>query len=165
MCIITVMKRNIAVSLECFVKKGDRYLMLHRNPNRRILPDIWMAPGGHREFNEGLFACAHREVFEETGLLINNLQIKATGNAYVKDIDEEFYFHMLTAYYVSGELKTNEKDGTFEWLTKEEILKLDNLLPELKHILPHILSDNKNCISYIALYETGTKMISFTIER
>lgn len=158
------MKRNIAVSLECFVKKGDRYLMLHRNPNRRIMPNIWMAPGGHREFNEGLFMCARREIFEETGLQINNLHIKATGNAYVKDIDEEFYFHMLTADYASGELKTNEKDGTFEWLTREEILKLDNLLPELKHILPHILSDNINCISYAALYETGTKMIEFKME-
>ena len=43
-------QRNIAVTLECFVKKDGKYLMLHRNPKKRIMPDVWMAPGGHREF-------------------------------------------------------------------------------------------------------------------
>ncbi len=156
--------RNITVTLECFVKKGDRYLMLHRNPNRRIMPNIWMAPGGHREFNEGLFECARREVREETGLEIKHIRIMATGNAHVQDIDQEFYFHMLVADYESGELKTDEKDGSFEWLTKEEILKLDNLLPELTHILPHVFSDKQNCISYTAIYETSSKMTEFKIE-
>ncbi|MFH0773826.1 MAG: NUDIX domain-containing protein [bacterium] len=158
------MKRNVVVTLECFVKRGNKYLLLHRNPAKRIMPDIWMAPGGHREFNEGLFACARREVFEETGLQIKNLQVKATGNAYVKDINQEFFFHMLTADYASGELKTNKEDGTFAWLTKKQIINLPKLLPELKYILPHVLSNKKNAISYTAFYETGVKMTSFCIE-
>jgi hypothetical protein len=83
----------------------------------------------------------------------------------VQDIDQEFYFHMLVADYAGGELKTDEKDGSFEWLTAEEILKLDNLLPELKHILPHVFSDKPHCISYTAVYETATKMTSFSIEK
>ena len=159
------MKRNIVVTLECFVKKGNKYLLLHRNPAKKIMPNIWMAPGGHREFNEGLFTCARREIFEETGLKIKNIQIKAAGNAYVKDIDQEFFFHMLVADYASGELKTNDEDGTFAWLTKTQILKLDNLLPELRHILPHVLSKKNNTISYTALYESGTEMSDFTIEK
>ena len=158
------MARNIVVTLECFVKKGNKYLLLHRNPNKRIMPDIWMAPGGHREFNEGLFACARREVMEETGLQIKNIKIKAVGNAYVKDIDQEFYFHMLTADYAGGILKGNPQDGTLVWLTKTEILKLDKLLPELKKILPHILSKEENVISYTAHYEKGTLMDKFNIE-
>lgn len=158
------MTRNIVVTLECFVKKGDKYLLLHRNPNKRIMPDIWMAPGGHREFNEGLFACARREIMEETGLTIKNLRIKATGNAHVKDIDQEFYFHMLVADYAGGEVKGSPEDGELVWLTKEEILKLDKLLPELKKILPHILSDNHEVVSYTALYEKGTVMNEFNIE-
>ena len=159
------MLRNIVATLECFIKKDNTYLMLHRNPNKRIMPDIWMAPGGHREFNEGLFACARREIMEETGLAIKNIRIKATGNAYVKDIDQEFYFHMLTADYESGALRGNPEDGKLAWLTKEEILKLDKLLPELKKILPHILSDNQEVISYTAQYESGTLMNEFKIEK
>ena len=124
--------RNIAVTLECFVRKGNKYLMLKRNDNKRIMPGVWMAPGGKREFNEGLFECARREVMEEAGLEIKNIQIKVTGNAYLKDLDEEFYFHLLVADWAGGELRQNCNEGKLKWLTKSEMLKLDNILAELK---------------------------------
>ena len=108
---MSTMKRNSVVTLECFVRKDGKFLMLHRSPTKRIMPDIWMAPGGHREFNEGLFECARREILEETGLTVKNLQVKATGNAYLKDLDQEFYFHMLVADYAGGELKPKMDDG------------------------------------------------------
>lgn len=157
-------QRNIVVTLECFVKKNGKYLMLHRNPHRRIMPDVWMAPGGHREFNEGLFECARREVFEETGIKIKNLRIKATGNAYLIDLDQEFYFHFIFADYAGGKLIQDPKEGEFVWLTSKEIAKLDNLLSEIHEILPFIFSDNNQVISYKAVYEKGNKMISFQLE-
>src|SRR3972149_8552667 len=132
--------RNIAVTLECFIKKGNKYLMLHRNPTKRIMPDVWMAPGGHREFNEGLFACARREVMEETGLEIKNLRIRATGCAYIGNLKEEFFFHFVLADYAGGTLKPNE-DGQFVWLTEKEILAKENLLAELKHVFPFVLNE------------------------
>lgn len=156
--------RNISVTLECFIKKDGRYLMLHRNENKKIIPGVWMAPGGHREFNEGLFEAARREIHEETGLQIKNIQLKAVGNAYLKDLDKELYFSMLVADYESGDLKTNISDGEFSWLSKEEILNLENLLEELKKIIPHILSDNKEVISYKAVYEKANIMSYFTVE-
>ena len=158
-------KRNIAVTLECFVKKGNKYLMLHRSVNKRIMPDVWMAPGGHREFNEGLFECARREVFEETGLKIKNLRIKATGNAYLKDLDQEFYFHFVFADYAGGKLKPNNKDGKFVWLTIEEIKKLPNLLAETHKIVAHIFADDEKVISYKAVYDKANKLSFFQIEK
>lgn len=157
-------KRNIVVTLECFVKKDGKYLMLHRSNNKRIMPDVWMAPGGKREFNEGLFEATRREIMEETGLTIKNLRIKATGNAYLKDLDQELYFHFLIADYKSGKLKQNPDDGELKWLTPEEIAKLPNLLSEIKEILPYILKDNNQIISYKAVYEKGNQMSSFILE-
>jgi 8-oxo-dGTP diphosphatase len=155
--------RNISVTLECFVKKDNKFLMLHRGAHKKIMPNVWMAPGGHREFNEGLFECARREVKEETNLEIKNLEIKATGNAYVKDNDTEFFFHLVFADYAGGELQTSENDGEFAWLTAEEILKLDTLLPEIKAVLPLILKSDKT-ISFKAEYSEGNKMIHFSVE-
>lgn len=146
-------KRNIAVTLECFVKKDGKYLMLHRAADKRIMPGIWMAPGGHREFNEGLFECARREIREETGLEIKNLRIRATGNAFIKNLNEEFYFHFVFAEYAEGDLKQNDKDGDFVWLSKDEILKLDNLLAELKQVLPILFADQETIISFKAEYD------------
>lgn len=157
-------KRNIAVTLECFVKKGNKYLMLHRRSDKRIMPGVWMAPGGHREFNEGLFECTKREIKEETGLNVKNIKIKVAGNAYLADLDQEFYFHLLTADYGGGKLKQKVEDGEFAWLTKKEILKLDNLLAELREVLPHIFSNSDRVITYKAVYEKGNKMSSFILE-
>lgn len=156
--------RNIAVTLECFVQKDGKYLMLHRNPAKRIMPDVWMAPGGHREFNEGLFECARREIFEETGLTIKNLRVKATGNAYLKDLNQEFFFHFVFADYAGGELKQNPEDGEFVWVSPEKMMKLDNLLAEIHEILPYLFDGTDRIISYKAVYETGNKMTEFYLE-
>ncbi len=156
-------KRNVLVTLECFVKKDGKYLMLHRNKNKKIMPDVWMAPGGKREFNEGLFSCARREIKEETNLEIKNIQVKAIGNAYLKDLDSELFFHLLTADYAGGTLKETPKDGELVWLTPEEISKLPNLLAELKEVLPYLIGD-QGIISYTAEYEKGNEMTYFQTE-
>ncbi len=158
-------QRNIAVTLECFVKKNGKYLMLHRSSHKKIMPDVWMAPGGHREFNEGLFECARREILEETGLKIKNIRLKVVGNAHLKDIDAEIFFNLLVADFADGELKTTIEDGEFVWLSPDEILKLDNLLAELKKVLPHIFSDSEKVISYKAIYNKGNHMTHFEIEK
>jgi len=157
--------RNIAVTLECFVKKGNKYLMLHRHQDKRIMPDVWMAPGGHREFNEGLFTCARREVLEEAGLIIKNLRIKATGCAYLTDLNQEFYFHFIVADYAEGKLKPKVDDGEFVWLTPKEILSQKNLLAELKTVLPYVFSKKQPVISFRAVYEKRNKLKELMIEK
>ena len=157
-------QRNIYITLQCFVKKDGKYLMLHRGAHKKVMPNVWMAPGGKREFNEGVFDCARREIKEEASLDIKNLHILSTGNAYLKDLDEEIFFHLIGADYAGGELSENPEDGKLEWLTLEEILKLDDLLAELKNVLPIILGDNPKVVSYCSEYEVRNKMTDFKIE-
>lgn len=156
---------EIIASLECYVKKDGKYLMLHRDRNKRIMPGVWMAPGGKREFGEGLFECARREIFEETGLKINNLRVKATGIVYIKDLDLQLLVNFLTAEYASGKLKQNPEDGELVWLKPEEILKLDNLLEELKHVLPFVFNDAKDVVSFRSVYSKGNNMVEFELEK
>lgn len=157
-------KRNIAVTLECFVKKDQKYLMLHRAKHKKIMPDIWMAPGGHIEFNEGLYAAARREILEETGLTIKNLRIKVVGNAYLKDLDQELFFYWIMADYAGGELQFTDHDGEMAWLTPEEIAKLPTLLPEMREVVAQLFDNTPEIISYTASYEKGADMTSFILE-
>lgn len=163
-CLLAMTQRNILVTLECFVQKDGKYLMLHRNADKRIMPNVWMAPGGKREFNEGLFTATRREIMEETGLTIKNLRIKATGNAYLKDLEQEVFFHFVFADFAGGELHQNPEDGELKWLTPEEIMQLDNLLAEIKKVGPFIFDGSDSVISYTAVYETGNELTDFTIE-
>ena len=157
--------RNIVITFECFVKKQEKYLMLHRHKDKKIMPNVWMAPGGKREFNEGLFAAARREVREETGLEIKNLQVLATGNSYLKDLDQEFFFHFVTAEYASGELILNPPDGELVWVTLDEMAKLNNILAEIHHFIPYLAKSHKEVISFTAVYEKGNELVEFEIEK
>ena len=157
-------RRSVSVTLQCFIKDEGRYLMLHRNSSKRIMPNIWMAPGGHRKFCEGLFEATRREVLEETGLEVKNLRIKATAVAYLKDLDQELYLHLMVAEYAGGVLRSDPDEGVLAWLTLEEISKLDDLLSELRQILPYIFNDGDKVISYKVVYEEGNKMVGFTLE-
>lgn len=44
------------------------------------MPGYYAAPGGHLEHGESFAACARREVFEETGLVITSVKLLTIGN-------------------------------------------------------------------------------------
>jgi len=155
---------NVEITVECFVEKDGKHLMLRRHPSKRILPNVWIAPGGHQEPGEGLFACTRREIKEETGLEIKNIRLRAVGRGYLQDINTEFAFHILTATYASGELISNPADGELIWLTPEEMLNLDNVLEELKPLFPLILNENNGVISVRAAYDGPNHLSEFEIE-
>jgi 8-oxo-dGTP diphosphatase len=161
---VSAMSKSVN-TLECFVKRDGKYLMLRRNSVKRILPGVWMAPGGHLEPHEGLFECARREILEETGLSIKNICVRAVGYAYLKDLDQEFHLHLLIADYAKGELLQNPSDGSLEWLGAQQILDLDNLLMELKSVLPFVFNEDGPVVSYKAAYDQGNSMVRFEIEK
>jgi 8-oxo-dGTP pyrophosphatase MutT (NUDIX family) len=157
--------RPILLTVDCFIKKENKYLLLHRNPQKRILPDILLGPGGKLELKEGLFEATRREIKEETDLNIRNLAIRAVGMAYLMDIHEEVSFHLVTADYASGKVSQNNKDGVLEWYTLKEMLAHPNLLAELHTIAPIIFNSKNPVISYKVIYEAGNFLQKLTIEK
>ena len=129
------------------------------------MPDDWMAPGGKREVNEGVFACTHREIFEETGLKIKNLHVKVVGSAFLEDLQQEVHFHWLTANYKSGKVVSDPDDGELVWLTPQEIAALPNLLAETKEVLSDLFADNQTITSYTCVYKKGNEMTEFCKEQ
>lgn len=97
----------------------------------------WSFPGGHLEFNESLEDCAKRELEEETGITVKNIQ-KFT---YTNDIFPKEEKHYITCFvkadYDYGEAKILEPDKCekwdwFEWDKMPEplFIPLQNLLKE-----------------------------------
>ena len=156
--------RQMIVGLQCFVKKSGKYLMLKRHESKQIMPGVWMAPGGTREFTEGLFSCARREILEETGLKIKNLSVRAVGTAFLKDINQEIHFHFLTADFSSGKLKPETGVGKLMWLKPTEILQLENLLSEHKRILPHVFGKDPRVVSFRCVYSKGNDLEEIVVE-
>jgi 8-oxo-dGTP diphosphatase len=97
----------------------------------------WAFPGGHLEFGESIEDCAKREVMEEVGITIKQIE-KFT---FTNDIFAEENKHYITCYvramYDSGEVQIMEPHKCegwdwFEWNKFPEniFVPLQNLLKE-----------------------------------
>jgi len=73
----------------------------------------WTMPGGKLDFHEGLKEAAVREVFEETGMKVKDIEIISVSNEIVPDK------HFVTIGFLcndfEGEPKVMEPDEITEW--------------------------------------------------
>jgi 8-oxo-dGTP diphosphatase len=108
----------------CYVKRDGCTLMLYRNkkPND-IHEGKWNGLGGKFEPGETPEECVTREVWEESGLSIQNPKLcgllmfpKFKGN--------DWYVFVFTANKFSGAL-IDSPEGRLEWIPDEEALNLN----------------------------------------
>ena len=113
------MSRQIPVTLTnmCMVYDGDKMLVQNR------LDPSWPGitfPGGHVESGESFCASVIREVYEETGLTIENPLL--CGIKEWENSDGSRYIVLLyKTNKFSGEIRSSD-EGEIFWATREEIL-------------------------------------------
>jgi len=100
----------------------------------------WCFPGGHLEFNEEIEECAKREVLEETGIKIKNIEFSTITNDIFTKENKHYITIFIVCEYDSGEVKTMEpnkceKWDLFEWenLPKPLFIPIQNLLKKGFH--------------------------------
>jgi len=107
------MQNRPAVGVAAIVIKNKKVLLGKRLNSHGA--GAWAFPGGHLEFGESLKDCAKREVFEETGLLIKNIQHVAYTNDIFKEEQKHYVTLFVVARYDSGKLQLNEPDKCEKW--------------------------------------------------
>jgi 8-oxo-dGTP diphosphatase len=121
----------------CFVLNGDDLLMMKRGPNRRIFPNRYNGVGGHIERDEDPLTSIRREVLEETGLDVHDVQLRAIYNIDAGAASGIMVF-VFTAVSTSREVVAND-EGTLHWINRNDLLSLD-LVEDLPQLLPRVLA-------------------------
>ena len=109
------------VGVAVIIKKYNKILLGKRKNAHG--EGTWAFPGGHLEFGEKVFDCARREVYEEVGIKINNLE----HGPYTEDIFKKENKHYITLFvisdYESGEVKIMEleKCESWEWFSWDNL--------------------------------------------
>ena len=100
----------------CMITQGEKVLVLDRkNPD---WPGVTF-PGGHVEPNESFVASVIREVWEETGLAVENPVLCGTKQ-FPTDEGARYVVLFYKADRFTGELKSSSEGEVF-WLDREDL--------------------------------------------
>ncbi len=112
------------LSVLCYIQKNGKTLMLHRvKKENDIHHDKWNGLGGKMEANESPEDAVKREILEESGLILEDSQLKGVITYPQTNNDEEWIVFVFTANKFTGELiECNE--GNLEWIENSKIKDL-----------------------------------------
>lgn len=99
--------------------------------------NTWATPGGHLELGESVEACAERETYEETGLVVNTFKKLCFTNDIFETENKHYVTLFVVANSLSGEPKITEPDKCKQW----KWFKLDELPEPLFLPLNNLLKD------------------------
>lgn len=127
---------SVILTNMCMIYDGDRVLVQDKKD------DSWGGvtfPGGHVENGESLTDAVIREVYEETGLIVSELQLCGIKNWFNNDGSRYMVIFYKTDKF-SGEIKSSEEGEVF-WTTVDEMKKM-NLAEGMDMMLELFINDN-----------------------
>ena len=126
----------------CMITDGEKVLVQDRkDPN---WPGITF-PGGHVEKNESFVASVIREVYEETGLMIENPTLCGTKQFQDKQ-DARYVVLFYKATRFSGELKSSDEGEVF-WIHRNDLTKYP-LAPDMEDMVRVMEDENLSEFHY-----------------
>ena len=124
----------------CFVLNGSDVLLMKRASHKRVFPNQYNGVGGHIERDEDPLTSAKREILEETGLIVTNLQLCAVYNIDANAATGIVLFVFTAESNTRGIIANDE--GTLHWIPQKDVMQVD-LVEDLPIILPRILAMDK----------------------
>ncbi len=105
------MEKRPIVVMGLIIRKDGKILL----GKRKKYPLAWGLPGGKLDFGEDIKEGIKREVREEVGLKVKNIEFTAVTNDIMEKINEHFVTIILTSDYDSGEVVLKEPDKCEKW--------------------------------------------------
>lgn len=132
------MEKKITIGNVCFIQDPCHNNVLLLERNKDPLKGLWTGVGGKTEFHEDIKASCLREIGEETGLEVRDLQLKGIVKTIVLGKDSSWILFVYSATALHTDVKACD-EGTLRWVPKQQIQSC-NLIGFIRPLFPHILS-------------------------
>jgi len=133
-----------ALIVFCFLLKDGKILLIRR-ANEPYKGEITV-PGGRKRRGESLREACAREMLEETGYILKDVEFAGILHAYRQGgMNQSRSMEYLSNYFVcrdfEGEVRASD-EGELIWVDVEESLTLPGIHPYYVRLLPDILKGN-----------------------
>jgi 8-oxo-dGTP diphosphatase len=101
------------------------FLVREKKQDTRHIQGMYLPVGGHVELGEELEECAKREVFEESGVKVNSVELK--GILYIRGQasgETDIIMSVFTSTNFEGEPVAGN-EGHFEWVDKDKLNEIN----------------------------------------
>jgi 8-oxo-dGTP diphosphatase len=109
----------------CYIDNGCELLLMHRNkkPND-VHEGKWISVGGKLEKGESPDECARREIFEETHLIVKQMDFKGIITFPDLTPGNDWYTYVFKVRDFEGRLISDKdsREGTLEWVPYNQVL-------------------------------------------
>ena len=108
----------------CYIDDGNSYLMLLRNKKKNDINEgKWLGIGGKFEPGETPEECVCREVYEETGLILDD-QVMRGVITFSSEGYEDEYIYVFTSDKYHGKIRECD-EGELHWIRKDELTDIN----------------------------------------
>jgi 8-oxo-dGTP diphosphatase len=132
-----------------YIQQNGHTLMLHKAKGYQ--QGKWNGLGGKFEGGESPEECMKRETFEESGLVVEEAQLKGFLTWPDFDGQDDWYAFVFVVTKFSGEVKASD-EGELTWIPDAEVMNL-NLWPGDRVFLPWVFANTLFSGKFI--YEGG----------
>jgi len=157
--LVTVM-RTMQLVTNCVIRRDDELLMLQK-PRR----GWWVAPGGKVEPGESLMEAVVREVYEETGLTLNQPTLCGVFTIVLQEEGNLADHWMLFTFYCdrfSGTVQDKTEEGILRWKKVTDVPNLPMAEGDRQFLAPVFLRQER--ISGKFLYTPDYQLLDWQPE-
>ncbi|MHB1357448.1 MAG: NUDIX hydrolase [Anaerolineae bacterium] len=134
----------------CFLLRGDMVLLLRGAVTKRLWAGKWNGIGGHLEVGETPLDGARREIKEETGLEVYDLQLRAIVHISSSEANQGIMIFVYSGEAPSSEVSSSA-EGDLQWFPLDG-LPQDALVEDLSELIPRVLAAKGGQLVY-GLYQ------------
>ncbi|MDD4688351.1 MAG: 8-oxo-dGTP diphosphatase [Eubacteriales bacterium] len=141
----------------CYIERDNKYLMLYRNKSKADPNNgKWLGIGGKLKQGETPDEAAIREVYEETGLILNDYQYRG-AITFISDIYDDEVMHLYYSNVFKGDIHECD-EGHLEWIDKDRIFDLN--MWEGDRIFLKLLWNDAPFFNLTLIYDKNDNLIS-----
>jgi 8-oxo-dGTP pyrophosphatase MutT (NUDIX family) len=103
----------------------DKFLIIKRHTNECVRPDTWDLPGGCVLYGETHMTSLKREITEETGLDVSNLQPVYVNTKYASNQPMYFLLIAFRGKATSEDIALSAEHSAYQWVRAQQFINLD----------------------------------------